>query len=599
MRRFYFLCTSLVVILFVFLGGVQGIAAKTLYDDFSGNNLDSGKWIEGELVREVSQGRLVFEVNNSANESVVRERVPFVDPLSINTIECDVMVSAATLDSGANPESFARIDGRFYKAQNSTTERGDIWAGLYLGDRGNGLEAWWAVNEATDDEGNTWEEKDSGTLNVSGLSYGQSYQVKIDYNGDNQFTFTVAGVSESFNGPARQGQEYTQYKALEAIVSGASGDGYVSAAFDNVLTNGTAYDDFSTAPLDHSKWQTLEAVRKISNGKVRLASHSAEYRANTRLKFSQIFPYTEATVRIDSASNIASGDRGIARIDGYYYNDTYGPGNYNGYEGNVWVAIYMNYHGDGTLNAACYAEKTLDAANTQFEALFSRAFNVPILLDRDYRLSIHFTGDKFLFTCKDLVTGREDIFGYEITTQVYEPFDKNLSLLSRVFGNSTGGYMAVDFDDVYVDVAEPAAVYNAAGQWTVSYSNPWASSGCELPDVSDTDTITVTQSGNDVTLVVPEDEGDMTLTGNVYGESYYFSLREEESGETEIIYGTFTLSQDSAGAGSISIIWTDINDLCEMGFDISMTKLSGDGDGDNNDDDGGSRDVCFIGTLSH
>ena len=50
MRRFYFLCTSLVVILFFCFLGVQGIAAKTLYDDFSGNNLDSGKWIEGELV---------------------------------------------------------------------------------------------------------------------------------------------------------------------------------------------------------------------------------------------------------------------------------------------------------------------------------------------------------------------------------------------------------------------------------------------------------------------------------------------------------------------------------------------------------------------
>lgn len=55
--------------------------------------------------------------------------------------ECDIMLSAATLDSGENSESFVRIDGCFYKTQIAENEKGDIWAGLYIGDRGNGLEA--------------------------------------------------------------------------------------------------------------------------------------------------------------------------------------------------------------------------------------------------------------------------------------------------------------------------------------------------------------------------------------------------------------------------------------------------------------------------
>ena len=595
MRRSDFFNTLLIVFLFFCFLGAQDIVAKTLYDDFSGDNLDSAKWIEGELVRKVSQGKLVFEVNNSANLGVVRERVPFVNPSSIDTIECDVVVSTATLDSGANPESFARIDGRFYKAQISTTEKGDIWAGLYLGDRGNGLEAWWAVREATDDEGNTWDDKGSGSLNVPGLSYGQSYTIKIDYHDDNQFTFTVAGVSETFTGPARQDQEYTQYKALEVIVSGASGNGYVSAAFDNVLTNGTAYDNFSTVPLDHSKWQTLEAVRKIENGKVQLTSRSAGDRANTRLNFSQISPYTEATIRVDSSSNIAPGDRGIARIDGYYYNDTYGPGNYNGYEGNVWVGFYLNYYSDGTLTAACSGDKTLDADDTQWENLFYREFNLPIVLDRDYKMAIHFTGTALRFIIKDTVTGRMDVYGYDITTAVYEPYDEYRTLLSRVYGDSTGGYMVVEVDDIYVDVAEPAATFDASGNWELTVSDFWDNSGCGLPDASDAD-ITITQSGNDFTLVVQDDE-NTTLSGKVYGDTYGFKDTEEDNDETEIFYGIFTLSQETSGAGNVTFIWFDDVDYCESGFGITINKKATGGDG--GDDGGGGGGGCFVKTLIH
>ncbi len=388
MKRICCLSTSLIFLVVCILG-IQTVTAKTLYDNFSGDFLESGKWNQGEFVREVSQGKLVMKIHNRTTEEVIPETASFVDPSSINTIECDILVSEATLDSGTDPESFARIDGRFYSAQNSGTERGDIWAGLYIGDRGDGLETWWAVREATDDAGDNWDEKGGGSLNVPGLSYNQTYAVKIDYNGTNEFTFTVAGVSSTFTGPVRQGAEKTNYKALRTIVytDGGAGNGYVSASFDNVLTNGTAYDDFSTAPLDQTKWENLESVREIENGKLRLTSHSTGDRENARLNFIENSPYIEATVRIDSSSTIDPGDRGIARIDGYFYNDTFGPGNYNGYEGNVWSAIYINYYGDGTLTAACTGDRALDAADTQSDNLFYREFNLPIITDRDYNLN--------------------------------------------------------------------------------------------------------------------------------------------------------------------------------------------------------------------
>ncbi|MGV7223412.1 MAG: hypothetical protein ACQ9MH_18015 [Nitrospinales bacterium] len=599
MKRICCLSTPLIFLVVCILG-IQTVTAKTLYDNFSGDLLNSSKWNQGEFVREVSQGRLVMILHNSPNEINIRKTTPFANPSSINIIEFDIMLSSAMLDSGADPESFARVDGRFYNAQNSGTERGDIWAGLYFGDRGNGLEVWWYVSESTDDDGNTWDDKGSGSLNIDELLYNQPYTAKIDYDGANEFTFTFADMSESFTGPVRQGAEYAKYKALETIVytDGGAGNGYVYASFDDVLTNGSAYDDFSTSPLDQTKWGKQESAREIENGKLRLVSHSTGEKDTTRLNFSDISPYTEVTVKINGNSMIDAGDRGIARIDGYFYNDTYGPGSgsdYNGYEGNVWVGFYLNYYGDGTLKAACSGDRSVDAADTLQDNLFYRELNLPIVLNRNYKLSIQFTGSNLFFICKDTVTGRMDMFGYNIGTSVYEPYEKSLSLTSRVYGNSTGRYLAVEFDDIYIDAAEPQATFDANGDWKLTTSNAWAVGVCDLPDDGETTDVTITQVGNDLTLVVHDiDDGDTTLTGYVYGNNYIFEVIAEDDGETEIVYGIITLSKSTSGNGSITFIWTDGFEWCEAGFDVSIAKPSNGGGGG-----GGGGGGCFVEIITH
>ena len=158
MKRIYCLNTIL-IFLFIFTVGTNSVTAKTLYDDFSGDYLDSAKWEEQDFVREVKQGELLLKVGNSATELSARNTSPFIDPSSINIIECDISVVIANLDSGDESESSARVTGRFYNTQNSGTERGDIWVALKIGDRGSGLETWWEAWEATDDVGDNWDEK--------------------------------------------------------------------------------------------------------------------------------------------------------------------------------------------------------------------------------------------------------------------------------------------------------------------------------------------------------------------------------------------------------------------------------------------------------
>ena len=190
-------------------------------------------------------------------------------------------------------------------------------------------------------------------------------------------------------------------------------------------------------------------MREIEDGKLRLSSHSEGDRESTRLHLTEIKPYVEATVTVKSDSWINSGATGRARIDGNFYNDTYQPFEYNGYEGDVFAQVYIDYE-NGTLEAKCYAERVMNADWTDWQQLFFQKFTVPIILDRPYTLSIRFTGTRFIFTCKDTVTEMEESIGYQITTPTYEPYNNFREFVSRVYGNGSRGYMAAEFDDVYV-----------------------------------------------------------------------------------------------------------------------------------------------------
>ena len=212
---------------------------------------------------------------------------------------------------------------------------------------------------------------DSGSLPVPGLDYGIFFTVKLEYNGTNGFIFTVAGVSDTYSGPVRQGPEFQSYKGLEtgAYADGGAGNGYTSATFDNVLTNAGAYDNFSTAPLDQTKWNEQEIVREIENDKLRLVAHSKEDTKTVRINSPEIHPYIEATFTVKSESWFNAGASGRTRMGGYFYNDAKGPGSgsdHNDYEGNVWANVCIDYQEDGTLRAVCSADRSMNADDNHF-----------------------------------------------------------------------------------------------------------------------------------------------------------------------------------------------------------------------------------------
>ena len=592
-RTFY---VSMVLVLFsIFIVWAQAFAS--LLDDFSGTYLDSQKWEYRELVREVVGGELVSKIGNDTFTEQARNNTGFQNPGSIHTIECDIKIVETVLDTGNDPRSFARISGRFYNANtlNPTTHKGDIYSELLIGDRGSGLEAWWEIWECTDDQGNSWADRGNGTLTVPGLTTGNPYTAKIDYDGNNQLTFTVDGVSSGpVAGPARQGAEFLAYKGLEtgAYSDGGSGTGYASALLDNVYINNgvTAYDTFPTAPLDQTKWQYLEFAREISSDKLRLNVQADGNRRDASMyPIDQTTAYLEAKVTVESGSQVSLGATGIARIAGEYYNDSRGPGSgqaYNGYEGDVWVDNRITLDDAGTLKARCFASRfdTFDDWGPS-TTLFDQDFTTPIAFDTEYTLSIEFTGSKLIFKCN----GEE--YQYNIATPTYPPHEgQHRQLKSRVYADpGESGYMKATFDDVYTGYTAQT-VYDATGTWDVTETDVWDS--CNPNAQPETSTITITQNGSDVTLV---DADGKTFTGTVSGT--YNNLYGEfiESGGTMKMYVAFTLSSSTSGSGIYEGTWTDGVDWCEIGGFFTFTKQAAPPAGGG----GGGGGGCFIATAAY
>ena len=444
------------------LGGLfcDSASARMLYDDFSGTYVDDQKWMNQwtdltEIVREVSGGQLIAKVGNNTKTLIARNSASLADSTTILSIQCDIAVEQTQLDSGDGALSFARVNGFFYNTQGSGGATGDVWAGVYIGDRGNGLEAWWDVSEALDDNQSTWDELDAGTLAVPNLSYGEAYTVKLTYDGSTGFTFSVAGVSATVNGNSpRLRDPVTAFKGLTVGAygySGATGDGYISAAFDNVYTNdeSTAYDTFDAA-LDNSLWSSTETVLELADGRLRMNKQGYDQTSQVTARMSDgDASYVEATVRIDSDSVMPAGGWGFIRIQGYFYNERRGPGSgldHNRYEGDVFADVRLRWFDDGSLGAQAYIGRSDNADESEWSDIAIYNFSTPIDFDTDYRLSIEYRNNQLVFGCND------ETYSYPIATPEYPAYDEHRQLRSRVYLDpGEYGYIKTSVDDVYVD----------------------------------------------------------------------------------------------------------------------------------------------------
>lgn len=434
----------------------EAFGERSLYDNFTGPYIDAQKWYNREFVREVDpvNGTLISKIGNASVTGTFRNMTEFQDPASINTIACDITLVKTILDTGSYPTSFARIEGFFYNTQSTGGAKGDIWAAVVIGDRGDGLEAWWEVEEFLDDDMTDWVTYTGMLIGPGEITYNTVYPTEIAYDGTNGFGFTVDTAFYSYAYENfRQRDAITQTKTLTTGINAqeGSGTGYASALFDNVYIDDEPYDDFETAPLDPTRWLDLESVTEISNGNRLRSNVQADGSETTAIIYAtnRSAFYLEAEVAVESGGFVSAGAIGAARVGGYFYNESRGPGSlnaYNKYEGNVWGDIRIEVDHDNNLKAKAVVVRSNDADASVWTFRLNRDFITEIVFDTQYTLSIEFTGSAFIFKCDD------ESWEYDVTTNTYDPYNESRSLSSRVYAESgQEGYVQANFDDMYID----------------------------------------------------------------------------------------------------------------------------------------------------
>ncbi len=438
-------------------------ATAGAYDNFTEDLLDQANWSNYEKAKILLPSGKLFSMARSTEQGkLTLELFHFSNPQNIYSIKAEVAIQqiAVTQNASNNAEAEARLSGHFYNTKSSPTGYGgNVFAHVSIGERGNGLEAYWEIAEALNDDRSSWDQLGSGTMVDPGtLMTGTVYILELEYDeSQNQFRFTISDQASAVLGSAqfdfsnRMGPAYSPWVSLGTV---AYNDvTMASATFDNIYTKSspdgsyTLYDDCSS--YSTSKWDTLQFGRYLSDGKQVSVTQSDGSRVTNRLVFNGAPDYIEAKVAVSSETDIPAGGRGIARIDGYYFNDTTPPSQQTGYANNVWAHIMLTANGN-QLNGSCNVSKSLNDDESQWDDGWSQNFDLfNFQFDQTYTLSIEFTGAAFNFKISDGMLTQIHTYTLPAGTQVYDAYEEFRSVRTRVYENNLGGgYIKATFDNV-------------------------------------------------------------------------------------------------------------------------------------------------------
>jgi len=388
-------------------------------------------WPQGE--RKLVDNKLMMSMHGASLHSDFLPWIalPLENPVT-NAIQARVAIIEASLNTRNADQVYAQLTGTFYTTAGSCTpfdQTGDVYVEVNLGDRGQGLEAWWNSYESlnasfSDDIFDTGPIVAPGTLQI-----GTEYVLKIKYNGSNGFTFSAAGTNVTHTGPTRGTATcnlYTDLAVGEDFIGG-SGESFgatITATFDNVKLNNqtTVFDNFNGTNINQSKWSGEQYSSRIQNGMLRMEMGSqlgpgGYWQLSTNV--SEAYKdsnYFGATLMLSSESVIPMGAQGRIRIHGYWYNTLFDTGDTpNGYEGTVWAQVALRKNTNGTLKAFAYADVSLDAYYDTWDELLFQNFTKPLLLDTPYVVSIEFdeTAKKLIFTFDG------EVIEYNITSSIF------------------------------------------------------------------------------------------------------------------------------------------------------------------------------------
>jgi hypothetical protein len=450
------------------------------YDDFSGASIDKTKWRQGEFVREIKDGKLLFK-QASPNPIVVTTTFPYVtltsldftNANSVHSMQADVSITSSFMSGDGN--TAARLEGQFFNdGTPGSGNTGDIYAELALLWTNSGVKGFWWLGRYA---GEGW----SSVIRLGGgeflpdLSVGTTYTLYLGYDvSTNQLTFRITGIGEKIFGPAdglpsRVSDPKGPNKSLETWVQIRNNvsSGYISATFDNVHKNGAVYDDFSASVIDSSKWATYEFVREISGGQ--LLSKTKSDSASVYSIFNSLEVVNPSLIREIQAKvtpvtyENSQGADAVARIAGYFYNDGTSAGTRIGQVGGQ-----VRIGGTGpTPVASWFVWKETDETGNAPVELASGTFTTPVVLGNTYTLFLGWDGSRFMFKIDDEVANYSPVtsinpskFDFKaIGTRILNPAGKEANIEALFDDVMVNGFIDVPIGDwAYRHIME---IYNA------------------------------------------------------------------------------------------------------------------------------------------
>lgn len=438
-----------------FISSTGWASAGSPFDDFSGTRVNSDKWSSNpwntrlEEVREISNGKLVSKVSGKCDESgLVLNQLGFAEPNSINSISTKVTFVEGRFSGNGNNVG-PQIEGFYYNDSD-----GAVWAGMTLEYDGTNYSIVGGVS------GNT------GFFNagpfVTQILPNTEYTLKVEYDGTNEFTFSVDGESHQVTGPDRVAESEITWKALTTGIWGMPNDcsGYVSGTFDDVMVDGNPYDNFNTGPLDPANWSGVESVKEIRDHQLQMnVQNPGMQRSTVDLYMAESkttdFFQADAVITSDTVMSGTNATYGETRVYGSFFNYKYdGTSGYNGEDGEIYGQSKTRRYADGSMEANVSIFSCEDEMCDAYNDIFYKAFSCPVALDTPVTLSVKKTSSSLIFGCD----GEE--ITYTFSYPVYKSNNNYRKLRSRLYSTSgESGYLYTTFDNVYTSENFPWATF--------------------------------------------------------------------------------------------------------------------------------------------
>lgn len=417
-------------------------AAPNIVDDFSGSlSLDKYTDVENSRILDTVNQNLILSSKGSAFfESFKSNNIAITDG-DISLFQADLSVSEVSLGNSESQQTFVRLGGLYYRTAAAAEAR--VFTTISLGDRGNGLEAWYEIQESI--PGSVFDiiSYKQGKLNTSALSLNTPYTSSITYDNDNNFTFTFNNETPiTVSGPEkasplgftfllvgtslRFGLDNTTPNNLGDSRLGDGSVAFVTSTVDNVVTSTTsplAFDDFSADQIDFTKWNNDEASTEIVNEQLVMkvkTQTTVRGSRGLRLQKSDVdFISVKASILNSSVWNPGTRIRG--RLQYYIGNDTFNVNvgdNFNGFEGDIYSHISLERNTDGRFRIQIYAGRATDFDfNSETDLFFPSFFP----LTPEFPLPISY-GDIFELAIEKV----EGLINYKVngvTLFTFDPYD--------------------------------------------------------------------------------------------------------------------------------------------------------------------------------